>query len=103
MLICRKGSADLDNERVESNVVGLTQTDLVKRFDGSFAELREGEYVHLFMDIVDEDKSYSYVVSEGTVIRNPYAFKPYKWCCQLNGVIEYIEDYLKKFPTPAND
>jgi hypothetical protein len=89
--------ADLDNERVEPDVVGLTKTDFVKSVGGDLVKICEGEYLHLFMDIIDDDGSNSYVVSEGIVISNPYAFKPYKWCCRLTENIEYIDDYLRRF------
>jgi hypothetical protein len=88
--------ADLDNERVEHDVVGLTQTDFVKRRDGSMVRIAEGMHISLYMDIVDDDGGPSYVLSAGDVIKNPYPFKPYKWCCKLTEPIEYIDEYMKR-------
>jgi hypothetical protein len=88
--------ADLDNERVDSDVVGISKTDFVKKFDGSLIEIKEHDYVYLFMDIIDDDGSPSYVFSEGVIICNPYSFKPYKWCCRLISKIEYIEEYMSR-------
>lgn len=84
--------ADLDNERVEHDVVGLTQTDFVRRFDGREVKLEAGMRLALYMDIVDDDGGLSYVRSSGEVILNPYSFKPYKWCCRLTEPIKYIDD-----------
>ena len=89
--------ADLDNERVDPDMVGLTQTDFLKRFTGEPGKIIEGQHIFLFMDIVDDDGGISYVVSEGDVIKNPYNFKPYKWCCKLTTGIQYIEEYEKQF------
>jgi hypothetical protein len=89
--------ADLDNERVDPDVVGLTQTDLLKRFTGESVKITEGQHIFLFMNIIDDDGGISYVLSEGDVIKNPYSFKPYKWCCRLTAAIEYIEEYEKRF------
>ncbi len=88
--------ADLDNERVEPDVVGLTQADFVRRFDGAELRLEAGMHVSLYMDIIDDDGEQSYVLSSGDVIANPYPLKPYKWCCKLTAPIEYIDEYLKR-------
>lgn len=84
--------ADFDNERgVDSDIVGLAQTDEIKNYMGETIFLKEGDYVYLYLP-VDEILP-EYVFSEGFVIPNPYEFKPYKWCCKLTRELEYIEDY----------
>ena len=83
--------ADFDNERsVDSDIVGLSQTDEIENYMGETIFLKEGDYVYLYLqtdEILPE-----YVFSEGFVIPNPYEFKPYKWCCKLTREIEDIED-----------
>lgn len=87
-------SADFDNERpYDEDVVGLTKTDEVSAFGGRKVEIKEGDYIYLYMDVGDGD----YVFSEGAVIRNPYSSKPYRWCCQLKRELEYMSEYELKF------
>lgn len=88
--------ADLDNERVDENIVGLSKDDFVKNFHGELIDISEFQYLNLFMDIIDDGKK-SYAVSGGHLIANPYPLKPYKWCCKLDQEIEYIEDYIGRF------
>lgn len=84
--------ADFDNERIQDvDVVGLTQTDYVKNFSGETVRIHEGDYIYMFMPI-DEVLS-EYVFAEGFVIKNPYDFKPYRWCCKIVGGLEYNEEY----------
>ena len=84
--------ADFDNERpYDENIVGISKYDEIKNFSGVLITLRKGDFIYLFMS-VSEDPS-DYVVSEGFVIENPYEKMPYKWCCRIIGVIQYIEDY----------
>lgn len=93
--------ADFDNERVvDLDIVGLTQTNEVKNFIGDTVFLKEGDYIYLYMP-TDETLP-EYVFSEGYVIRNPYKFTPYKWCCKLTSKLEYIEDYKYRFSKLEN-
>ncbi|WP_235212745.1 hypothetical protein [Burkholderia paludis] len=88
--------ADFDNERpFDENIVGLSKTDDARDFDGNVVVLREGDYIYLFMPI--DEALPEYVFSEGTVIKNPYETKPYKWCCQLRVAVENMDDYGKRF------
>ena len=85
--------ADMDNERIIKNIIGLTQDDVVKRFDATEVRVKEGDYIYLYMDTEDGD----YCLSEGIVIRNPIKSKPYKFCCVLDDEIIYLSNYMKKF------
>ena len=60
---------DLDNERVEPDVVGLTQADFVRRFDGAELRLEAGMHVSLYMDIIDDDVEWE------TAGRTPFGFE----------------------------
>ncbi len=87
--------ADIDNERVEENIVGLSKSDFVKNFIGEDVQIYEGEYVYMYMNT--EDFPPEYVFAEGIVIKNPYRFKPYKWCCKIVDKIEYMDDYNERW------
>ena len=80
--------ADLDNERLARHIVGLTQTDTVRRFDGSTQTVGNGDYLYLYMDFGDGE----YCVSAGIVIASPFPTRPYKWCCVLDEDICYWQD-----------
>ncbi len=92
--------ADIDNERIDEDVVGLTKTDFVKNFLGEEIFIYEGEYIYMYMNI--DDFPPDYVFAEGVVIKNPYNFKPYKWCCKIMGKIEYIEEYNERWNNEGN-
>lgn len=77
--------ADLDNERLARHIVGLTQTDNVRRFDGSTQTVGNGDYLYLYMDCGDGE----YCISAGIVIASPFPTRPYKWCCVLDEDIRY--------------
>ncbi|EZJ77383.1 hypothetical protein AC01_2242 [Escherichia coli 1-392-07_S3_C1] len=38
-----------------------------------------------------------YIFAEGFVIKNPYRFKPYKWCCKIIGELEFNKEYGRRF------
>ncbi|EPW8570695.1 hypothetical protein ACWQEN_000004 [Morganella morganii] len=86
--------ADFDNERIKDiDIVGLTQTDYVKTFSGKLIRIHEGDYIYMFMPT--DDTIPEYIFAEGVVIKNPYDFKPYKWCCKIKSKLEYIKEYAK--------
>ncbi|EDZ1845493.1 hypothetical protein GN572_004834 [Salmonella enterica] len=88
--------ADFDNERIQDiDIVGLTQTDCVKAFSGESIRINEGDYLYMFMPI--DEVLPEYILAEGFVIKNPYEFKPYKWCCKIIGELEYIKEYELRF------
>ena len=77
-----------DNERLARHIVGLTQTDTVRRFDGSTQTVGNGDYLYLYMDCGDGE----YCISAGIVIASPFPTRPYKWCCVLDEDIRYWQD-----------
>ncbi len=79
--------ADLDNERLSRHIVGLTQTNTVRRFDGTLRNIKAGDYLYLYMDC-DE----GYCVSEGIVVANPYP-TAHRYCCVLDEDILFWADY----------
>lgn len=86
--------ADFDNERVQDlDIVGLSQTDYVKTFAGKSIRINEGDYIYLFMPV--DEIAPDYILAEGLVIKNPYTFKPYKWCCKIIGGLKYTRDIKK--------
>ena len=88
--------ADFDNERVyDLDIVGLSKSNEIIDFEENIVILKENEFIYLFMQI--DIENHVYVVAEGFVIPNPYAFKPYLWCCKLVSEIEYFEDYNRRF------
>lgn len=81
--------ADFDNEIVDDfNIIGLTQSDYVETFCGESLRIAEGDYIYMFMPADEVRKEY--FLAEGVVIKNPYEFKPYKWCCRVVGQFEYL-------------
>ncbi|CAM7832501.1 TPA: hypothetical protein N8123_004345 [Escherichia coli] len=88
--------ADFDNERVQDiDIVGLTQTDHVNTFSGELVCINEGDYIYMFMPI--DEVLPEYIFAEGFVIKNPYRFKPYKWCCKIIGELEFNKEYGRRF------
>jgi hypothetical protein len=72
-------------------LVGLTQTDVVKDYHGADVRVKEGDYLYLFHRGGD-----GVGFAEGIVIQNPMN-TPHKWCCELCGGIENAERYEKRF------
>lgn len=99
--------ADISNEsNVDSDIVGLTQSDEVKDFFGNSVIIHEGDYVYLYEDMREDNGEVSYIFFEGYVITNPYDFLPYKWCCKLTGdkrYFEYSDEYNKRFGMQNNN
>ena len=99
--------ADISNEsNVDSDIVGLTQSDEVKDFFGNSVIIHEGDYVYLYEDMREDNGEVSYIFFEGYVIPNPYDFLPYKWCCKLIGdkrYFEYSDEYNKRFGMQNNN
>lgn len=88
---------DIDNERpYDCDIVGLSKTDEAINFNGETVTLKEGTYIYIYTESVEKGVT-SYILAEGYVIRSPYKDLPYKWCCQIQGKIEYIEDYNDRF------
>lgn len=88
---------DIDNERrYDRDILGLSQTDDIIDFQGNIVKLIEGSYIYTFTENFDGDIP-GYILAEGFVIPSPYKDLPYKWCCKLEGEIEYSEDYNKRF------
>lgn len=88
---------DIDNERpYDSSILGLSQRDEVLSFAGDTIVLTEGMYVYMITENFDEDIP-DHILSEGLVIKKPYPDLPYKWCCRIEGKIEYLEDYNRRF------
>ena len=88
---------DIDNERpYDRNILGLSKSDEVIDFNGNKVVLENGNYIYAYTESL-EGSDTSYILSEGRVIKNPYEDLPYKWCCVLQGEIEYIEDYKSRF------
>lgn len=96
--------ADISNEsNVDSDIVGLTQSDEVKDFFGnSLLFMRVIMYIYMR---IWEKITVSYIFFEGYVIPNPYDFLPYKWCCKLKEnkqYFEYSDEYNKRFDIQHN-
>ena len=92
--------ADLDNERIFEDVVGLTKfnSDEMKKFDGEVYKVCEGEYVYLYMDAGIEDGKMGYAVAEGIVMAN-LGPTTHKWVCKLAGPIEWLDEYNNRMNT----
>ena len=94
---------DIDNERpYDYNIVGLSQSDEVRDFNGDIIILEEGRYIYTFTESI-EGGVVSYIFAEGYVISSPYKDLSYKWCCQIEGEIEFIEDYNNRFSTEKDE
>ncbi|WP_174866829.1 hypothetical protein [Pectobacterium polaris] len=88
--------ADFGNEIVDDfYIVGLSKSDYINSFSGESVKIKEGDYIYMFMPI--DEVLPEYLFAEGVVIKNPYEFKPYKWCCKIIGEFEYIDEYDRRF------
>ena len=89
---------DIDNERrYDCDIVGLSQTDEATDFNGNTVILKEGNYIHTYTENYEKGEGLSFIFAEGYVIQSPYSDLHYKWCCKIQGEIEYSEDYNKRF------
>ena len=81
------------NDMVNENVVLLSKEDTILDSAGNNIVLKEGLYVSIYSDDIDENNVMDNLVAEGTVIQvdltNYYpSWQHVKWCCRIseNGI-----------------
>ncbi len=93
---------DIDNERqYDTEILGLSQSNNVLNFKGDKITLKEGDYIYLLTENYENGEP-DHILAEGYVIKNPYQDLPYRFCCHLQGEIQYLTDLQNATTTHNN-